>query len=70
MQEPSTSQNKMLERQLSVEVSSFRMPTEKDQDIKEIYKELKSRNQRLKAQNICTIPKADSYQSNKANINL
>jgi len=40
----------MLERQQSVEVSSFRMPADKDQDIKERYKEIKARNERLKAQ--------------------
>ena len=38
MQEPSTSQTQMLERQLSVEVSSFRILVDKDQDIKERYK--------------------------------
>jgi len=40
----------MFERQLSVEVSSFRKPTNRDQDIKERYKEIKVRNERLKAQ--------------------
>ena len=50
MQEPSTSQTQILERKLSVEVSSFRIPTDKDQDIKEIYKEINARNERLKAQ--------------------
>jgi len=40
----------MLERKKSVEVSSFRMPADKGQDIKEIYKEIKARNERLKAQ--------------------
>jgi len=39
----------MLERQLSVEVSSFRS-ADKDQDIKDRYKEIKMRNERLKAQ--------------------
>ena len=37
-------------RQQSVEVSSFRMPADKDEDIKERYKEIKARNERLKAQ--------------------
>ena len=50
IQEPSTSQTQMLERQLSVEVSSFSGPVDKDQDIKERYKEIKLRNERLKAQ--------------------
>ena len=50
MQEPSTSQTYMLVRKHSVEVSSFRMPADKDQDIKERYKEIKARNERLKAQ--------------------
>jgi len=50
MQEPSTSQTQMFERHLNVEVSSFRVPTDKDQDIKERYKEMKARNERLKAQ--------------------
>ena len=50
MQEPSTSQTQMLERHISVEVSSFRMPADKDQDIKERYKEIKATNERLKSQ--------------------
>lgn len=48
--EPSTSHTHIFERQQSVDVSSFRMPTDKDQDIKERYKEIKARNERLKAQ--------------------
>lgn len=48
--EPSTSHTQMLERQRSVEVSSFRMPANKDQDIRERYKGIKARNERLKAQ--------------------
>jgi len=40
----------MLERQFIVEVSSFRMPADKDHDIKERYKEIKARNERLKAE--------------------
>lgn len=40
----------MLMRQQSVEVSSFKIPADKDQDIKERYKEIKARNERLKAQ--------------------
>jgi len=47
--EPSTSHTQMLEMQQSVEVSSFRMPTDKYHDIKERYKENKARNERLKA---------------------
>lgn len=50
MHEPSTSQTQMLERQLSVEMSSFKMLADKDQDIKERYKEIKARNERFKAQ--------------------
>lgn len=50
MQEPSTSQTQMLERKLSVEVSSFRPLANKDQDIKERYKEIKVINERIKAQ--------------------
>ena len=48
--EPSTSQAQMLERQQGVEVSSFRAPTGQRLDIKEKYKEIKARNERLKAQ--------------------
>lgn len=40
----------MLERQLSVEVSSFSGLAYKDQDIKDRYKEMKMRNKKLKAQ--------------------
>lgn len=46
--EPSTSNNQMLERQHSVEVSSFRILVERDQDIRERYKDIKARNGRLK----------------------
>lgn len=38
----------MLERQQSVEVSSFRVPSRQSLDIKEKYKEIKARNERLK----------------------
>jgi len=48
--EPSTSHTQMLERQHNVEVSSFRMPANKDQDIRERYKDIKAKNERLKAQ--------------------
>lgn len=40
----------MLERQQSVEVSSFRAPTGQNQGIREKYKEIKAMNERLKAQ--------------------
>lgn len=50
MQDPSTSQTQRLERKLSVEVSSFRVPADKDQHNKERYKEIKARNEKLKAQ--------------------
>lgn len=49
-QEPSTSQTQMLERQLSVEVSSFSRSDDKDQDVKDRYKEIKIRNENFKAQ--------------------
>lgn len=49
-QEPSTSQNQMLERHLSVEVSSFSRAIDKDKDIKDRFKEIKMRNEKLKAQ--------------------
>jgi len=39
-----------LERQLSVELSSFSTPADKDKDIKDRYKEIKMRNEKLKAQ--------------------
>jgi len=48
--EPSTSHTQMLERQQSVEASLFRMPTDKDQGIRERYKDIKAMNKRLKAQ--------------------
>lgn len=46
--EPFTSQTKMLETQLSVEVSSFSRPANKYRDIKDRFKEIKMRNQKLK----------------------
>lgn len=50
IQEPSTSQTQMLERHISVEVSLVSRPADKDQDIKDRYKEIKMRNEKLKAQ--------------------
>lgn len=47
---PSTSQIQALERKHSLEVSSFRAPSEQSQDIKGKYKEIKARNEKLKAQ--------------------
>lgn len=49
-QEPSTSQVQMLERQQSMEVSSFRAPIGQNQDIREKYKEIKAIDEILKAQ--------------------
>ena len=49
-QEPSTPQTQMLERQLSVEISSFSRPADKDKDIKDRFKEIKMRNEKLKEQ--------------------
>ena len=40
----------MLERQPSVEVSSFSRLADRDQDIKDRYKEIKARNESFKAQ--------------------
>lgn len=47
---PSTSQFQVLGRQQSTEVSSFRTPFGQIQDINEKYKEIKARNEKLKAQ--------------------
>jgi len=46
--QPSTSNTQLIERQLSVEVSSFTKPLDKEKDIKDIYKEIKLRNEKLK----------------------
>jgi len=48
--EPSTSNTQILERKLYVEVSSFSRPIDKDKDIKDRFKEIKMRNEKLKAQ--------------------
>jgi len=48
--EPSTTNTQMLERKQSVEVSSLRMPDDRDQDIRERYKYIKDRNERIKDQ--------------------
>jgi len=45
----STSHTKILERQLSVEVSSFSRHVDKDKDVKDRYKEIKMINEKLKA---------------------
>ena len=47
---PYTSQTQALNRQPSVEVSSLRTALEQSQDLKEKYKEIKARNEKLKAQ--------------------
>jgi len=47
---PSTSHMQVLERQQSIEVSSFRASSEQSLDIKGKYKEIKARNETLKAQ--------------------
>ena len=48
--EPSTSKNQILERWLSVEVSSFNKPVDRDRGIKDRFKEIKMRNEKLKAE--------------------
>lgn len=40
----------MIERQLSVEVSSFTRPADKERDIKDMYKEIKMRDEKLKSE--------------------
>lgn len=49
-QYPSTSNTKMIERQQSVEVSSFVMPNNREKDIKNRFKEIKMRNEKLKVE--------------------
>lgn len=49
-QKPSTSNTQMIERELSVEVSSFTRPADIEKDIKDRYKEIKMRNEKLKAE--------------------
>lgn len=48
--EPSTSKTQILERHLSVEVSSFNKPNDRDREIKDGFKEIKMRNEKLKAE--------------------
>ena len=48
-QQPLSSNIQIIERQLSVEVSSFTRPTDKEKDIKDRFKEIKMRNEKLKA---------------------
>lgn len=40
----------MIERQKSMEVSSYVRPTDKEKDIKDRFKEIKMRNKRLKVE--------------------
>lgn len=47
---PSTSQIQALERQQRTEVSSFRAPPRQIQEIKQNYREIKARNEKMKAQ--------------------
>jgi len=49
-QQPSTSNNQMIERQKSVDVSCFVKPADREKDIKDRYKEIKIRNEKLKAE--------------------
>lgn len=46
----STSNTQLIERQLSLEVFSFTRPMDKEKDIKDRYKEIKLRNEKLKAE--------------------
>lgn len=46
----STSNTQLIEIQLSVEVSLFTRPVDKEEDIKDRYKEIKLRNENLKAE--------------------
>ena len=48
--QPSTSNTQSIQKKLSMEVSSSRKPVEKERDIKEKYKEIKLRNEALKAE--------------------
>lgn len=48
-QQPSTSSTQLIKKQLIVEVSSFTKPEDKEKDIKDRYKEIKLRNEKLKA---------------------
>jgi len=48
--EPSTSHTQILERQLSVEVSSFSKHADKYKGIKDTFREIKMRNEQLKEQ--------------------
>jgi len=48
--QPSTSNTQLIERHLSVEVSSFTKLVDKEKDIKDRYKEIKLRNEKLKVE--------------------
>lgn len=47
---PSTSQTQALSRKQNVEVSSLRIALEQSQDLKKNYKDIKARNEKIKAQ--------------------
>lgn len=49
-QQPSTSNTQIIERQLSVDASSFSRPTNKEKGIKDRYKEIKFINEKLKVE--------------------
>jgi len=49
-QQPSTSNTQIIEKKLNIEVSSSSKPVDKEKDIKEKYKEIKLRNEALKAE--------------------
>lgn len=49
-QQPSTSNTQLIDREQSMEISSYVRLADKENDIKDIFKEIKMRNERLKAQ--------------------
>ena len=49
-QQPSTSNTQLVDRQPSMEISSYVKRADKEKDIKDRFKEIKMRNERLKAE--------------------
>jgi len=63
--QPSTSKTQLIEIKLSVEVSSFTTLVDKEKDIKDRYKEIKLRNEKLKVETY-----AQYFKQTPANENM
>lgn len=62
---PSSSGTQIIQRQMSVEASSFSRPVEQDKSIKDKFKEIKMRNERLKVETYAQLFKLSTPSQNR-----